>query len=679
MSRPLLTTTAALLVLSFFAQHGNAENGPSAPARLATSSGEALFRPGSSIFLAKTRPLAQIGNTESYPHVVMGPVVGTADVFGNGPYDLFLSPDRLFPFRNFDEAGTPQYGEPITTAGQPMNGAVITGPEGTIYGIFAAGRKVRVCTFDRARSGFVPHALSSEMDLPRGMSALAAYIDGTGRLHVYFSVADGQQSRPPGDHHAASYRPFDAAGFWRGNIPRLMLYHAQFDSPRLGQTLAVHRVSEGPGEFLFSVGGMTVVELGKDRPTALVSSEKQGVMRYFAIDRATGHLAAQRFVKDEDHVALRHPVINPSVKAIPDPETGLSNLVVADTGRVWFYHFSGRFAENGSPIYGPPRPLRAEGVRLTLGQLPVISAGDVDGDGLVDLIAGNDAGQLLFVRNIGSAHRPEFDNPVAVHVGGRPLDIKAGYRGSVQGPGEAMWGYTCPTLYDWNKDGRLDVILNSIMGDYLLLLQEPSEGGPVFSEPKWMYCDGLQLHLAWRSRPAITDWGTGGRICLIALDEKNLLRRFWRVDNENVERGALLRLADGSEITANVDEAAGQTGRAKLTAHDWDGDGLIDLLIGASRGLSFPASKTVYLPSHYGATRQASVLFLRNVGSNSEPVFDYIKQLDFEGERIGLGIHSCSPAPVDLGRAVVDLLVGEEQGSVRYYPRESLSVSSPVR
>jgi hypothetical protein len=298
---------------------------------------------------------------------------------------------------------------------------------------------------------------------------------------------------------------------------------------------------------------------------------------------------------------------------------------------------------------------------------------------LIDLIAGNDAGQLLFLKNIGSLGRPEFDNPVSVAVGGKPLNIKAGYRGSVQGPAEAMWGYTCPTLYDWNGDGLLDVVLNSVLGDYMLLLQQPSNGSPEFSEPKLMSCDGLQLHLVWRSQPAITDWGKkDGRTCMIALDEQNLLRCFWRIDNENVERGELLRLKNGSSITANADEAAGQTGRAKLVAHDWDNDGALDLLIGTSRGLSFPASETTYYPSSFYPDHKASVLLLRNIGSNEQPVFDYVRFVEFEGKRISLAIHCCSPAPVDLGRGVVDLLVGEENGTIHYYPRELLTISPPA-
>lgn len=637
---------------------------------------EALFRSGEAIHVAQSRHLSQIGRGEKYRSMV----VGVADVFGNGPYDLFLLPNQLFPFRGFHQDGSPYYGKPVQTRGQPMGGVVFTGPEGMIYGVVAAGKKVRVCVFDKATLSFQQYALSKELNLPRGMGgAITSFIDVAGKLHVYFAIGDGVTYRPPGDHHAATYIPYDGAGFWRGNIVRRKLYHARFDTPSMKKIESVTRAKKGPGEFLFNVGGMSIVNLGKGHIHDLITSEKQGVFRYFKIAVSTGEITSEQFVNNKQHVALRHPVINANLKAIQDPQTGLSNLIVGDSGRIWFYNFSGQFTKNGSPIYGTPKPVQAEGIPLFLGELPVLSSGDVDNDGLVDLITGNDAGELLFIKNIGNKQKAEFDNPVPISVAGRFLKVEAGYRGSIQGPGEAMWGYTCPALYDWNGDGLLDVILNSIMADYMVLLQQPSKKGPQFSKPKRMYCDGLQLHLAWRSRPAITDWGTKDKICLIALDEKNLLRQFWRIDNQNVERGELLRLKDGSPITANIDEAAGQTGRAKLVAHDWDGDGAIDLLIGASRGLSFPASKNVFLPSSYGPTRQASVLYLRNIGSNTKPVFDYIKQLDFKGTRIGLGIHSCSPVPIDLGRGVTDLLVGKENGVIRYYPRENLSISTPVR
>ena len=650
--------------------------GPVHAAGISEAKPAGCFPSGQPIPVATALHGGQIGRSDG-PHALHTAVpLGTADVFGNGPYDLFVSPNRLFPFQGFDEDDTPVYGRPVATGGERIHD-VVCGSNGTICGIKAIGMKVQVCKFNKRELTFEKSAVSDELNVPGGLgSGMTAYVGPDGKFHVYSTVSDQTAYRPPGDHHAASYIPYDGAGFWRGGIPRNVLVHVCFSSLDLRRVENAGRTGEGPGEFLFSVRAIAVAKLGSQRPSALVTSEKQGVLRYFAIDEVTGSLGPQQFVNDEQHVALRHPAINPSAKTIPDRKTGLSNLMVGEGGRIWFYRFSGAFSDNGSPIYlTPPKPVLAKGIPLTLGNLPVISPGDLDGDGLIDLIAGNNAGDLLFVKNVGSPTRAEFANPVRVPVGGRPLDIKAGYRGSIQGPGEAMWGYTCPTLCDWDGDGQLDVILNSILADYMFLQGMASANGPAFSEPKPMYCDGLQLHLAWRCQPAVTNWGTGKRLCLIALDEQNLLRRFWRVDNQNVERGELLRLEDGSPITANADEAAGQTGRSKLVAHDWDGDGDIDLLIGASRGLSFPAAKDEYLPSDYGLTRAASVLMLRNVGTNAEPVFDYVKQVGFNGERIKLGIHSCSPAPVDLGRGVVDLLVGEEAGTIHYYPGESLSVS----
>lgn len=638
--------------------------------------GDSVFTPGRSIGLPTGKKYGQIGQV----HGLRLHVFGTADVFGHGPNDLFMGVSGLFPFAGFDDAGTPRYGRRIELQGNPDVDALITGKDGTIYAITAAGTKLHVSTFDRERLVFARLATSPQLDLPRGMSGgIGVWLDGRDHLHVYFAVPDGVALRHDEKHHAATFLPYDGAGFWRGNIPRLSLFHAEFDSIRMESVTRLDRASNGPGEFLFSLGGMAILNLGPGHPPGLTVTDKLSTFRYFPLDPETGAPGRMLFVNSPQKVALRHPVINANIKAIPDHKTGLSNLIVCDTCRAWHYRFSGNWTSDGAPIFLEPQPLTGEGVHLTLGSLCVISPGDMDRDGLVDLMVGNDAGHLLFLRNVGTQKAAAFDIPVAPPVGGKPLDIKAGYNGSVQGPQEAMWGYSCPTVHDWNGDGLPDVILNSITGNYQFLMQEPSKAGIAFGEPRLIYCDGLQLRLAWRSQPGITDWGLGGRLCMIALDEENLLRMFWRIDDENVERGELLRLKDGSSITANVDEFAGQVGRADIVPYDWDSDGAIDLMIGASRGQSFPASKSTYYPSAFGETRAASLLLLRNAGSNLAPVFEYVRMIEFEGKRISLGIHLCSPAFFDIGRGVKDLLIGEELGSIMYYPRESLTVSPPAK
>ena len=50
--------------------------------------------------------------------------------------------------------------------------------------------------------------------------------------------------------------------------------------------------------------------------------------------------------------------------------------------------------------------------------------------------------------------------------------------------------------------------------------------------------------------------------------------------------------------------------------------------------------------------------------------------MTFNGDKLEMGTHSCSPLAVDLGRGQLDLLVGEEHGSVIYYPREKLATVS---
>lgn len=649
------------------------------------SAKSALFAPGESIPTAASIKRGQIGRGPDYRSIVLG----TADVFGKGPYDLFLHPNRLFPFIEFDSKGVPVYGEPVVTRGPAMHGAVFDGPQREILGIFSEGKKIRVCKFDRPTLTFEPFATSSELQLPGDIGlGITGHVHENGTFDVYFSASDGVAYRPTGTylslsrikipfHHSALYIPYDGAGFWRGGMPRRMLYHARFDSLAMKQMETLQRASTGPGEFLFDQFGLAIARLAAGQPRTLVSSEHLGNFRCFQLDATTGAIGESRLINDQTGVALRHVAITASLRPIPDPATGLSNFLVGDTARVWMYRPARQSSAETVPVFGSPEPVMGQNAPLRLGELPVISPGDFDRDGQIDLIVGNDAGQLLFVKNSGSPGRPEFDNPVPVPVGGRPLNIKAGYRGSIQGPAEAMWGYTCPTACDWNSDGLLDVVLNSVLADYMVLLQIPSaNGAPAFAEPKLLYCDGLQLHLAWRSQPGVTDWGRKGKLCLIALDEQNLLRQFWRIDNENVQRGELLRLTDGSTITANIDETAGQTGRAKLVPGDWDGDGQIDLLIGTSRGLSFPAGKDVYYPSHFWPDHQASILLLRNAGSNEKPQFEPARLMQFHGKRIGLGIHSCSPALVDFGTGTADLFVSEECGTVRYYPRSALSLYS---
>ena len=627
------------------------------------------WEPGGNIPLAVE--VGTLGATDTYEATP----AGVADVFGNGPYDLILTDHKVLPFRRMSSEGVPVYGPPQTFKLPSRAAALFTDESSALCALYPSGQAAYISKFDASTRKFTA-GQKSDVAWPKNARSFAATLSPRGRLLVYFSVPDGRPYYPTDVHsHLPGYRPFNGSGIWRGGRPFSSLGAAMFiDGTGFGKSMVKHPVYDGGRDFQFSNPGITVVNLGKGHERDIVASDKLGTFHFFH-NRASDAINLDEgvFVSDERGNALRHPGINPKPVAIADPETGYSNLIVGDTGIVWFYRFTGRFNQIGGPIYEKPKRVLVEDPPLVLSALPVITSGDLDNDGLIDLLAGNDVGDFYFARNIGTEAEPGFDVPHLIKAGGETLKVNAGY-GCIQGPGEARWGYTCPTLYDWNGDGLLDIIYNSIHGDITVLLHKPDTSPPAFEKPVVLKCDSLELRLVWRTQPAVTDWGKeGGGSCIIVNDENNQLRRFWRIDDYNVRRGELLKLATGEPIQAHGKRHGGQYGRTKLQAVDWDRDGKVDLIAGTGRAASIPGPGGYPDDTFKGDSRQATVLFLRNVGTNDNPVFEYPCVMHYKGKKIAMGTHSCTPLAVDLGRGELDLLVGMEDGVVSYFPRESLT------
>jgi len=628
--------------------------------------------------------------------LIEGAASGTCDIYGNGPYDLFVGLRTLYPFECFDDYGTPVYGEKVSVKSPNSGGYVFQHTDGEIYALSYSNKQIHLLSFNRNLLEFETIA-THQVD--KMNSSLTGFIDKQGKLHVFHVSYDdtkitGAGDRPPFPssrssrnkddvpyNHQKEYNAYDGAGlaknpsvYSRG--PRL--FHARFSDIKMTK-LEINEpvdVESRNCYFKFGCSGLTMAIYNREtKIPQVVGANQTGLTRVFQNISVDGvNINEVRYAVDDtpEHVILRHPVIHPNVKAITNPKNGLSDLLIGDTGRLWFYPLKGMLKDN-TPIYGEPKPVMCRSADILCGKLPVVSPGDVNNDGLVDFIVGNDAGELLFVKNIGSKKAPEFANPVPVLIDGKTFRIRAGYQGSIQGPGESNWGYTCPTLYDWNKDGKLDIVMNSILGDIVTFIQIDGKGDrPAFSEMKKIFCEGLDLHLSWRTQPGLTTWGGETEPCIIANDENNEFRCFYRIDIQNVVRGDVLRLETGEAIRAHDKRFVGQWGRSKIVPVDWDKDGKIDLMVGTGRAQSIPGPGG--MPDNLeGEERQACVLFMKNVGSNTKPVFAYPVRIKFKGETIKLGTHSCSPAPVDLGRGVLDLVVARESGKLMYYNRENLS------
>jgi hypothetical protein len=242
----------------------------------------------------------------------------------------------------------------------------------------------------------------------------------------------------------------------------------------------------------------------------------------------------------------------------------------------------------------------------------------------------------------------------------------AGRNGSIQGPAEAKWGYTTLNIADWDGDGRLDIVFNSIFGRVEWLRNTGKRGAPQLAAPQpievewegrqphlawgWLRPQGRELLTQWRTTPGLCDLNGDGLVDLVMLDHEGYLAFFERarVGGRLIlksprrifvdDRGAAIRLNPG---------LAGRSGRRKLSLTDWDGDGRLDLLLNSSNA--------DFLRQ---VDQRDGFLILKNVGT--------LAQRNIEG-------HDVSPSVVDFnGDSIPDFLGGAEDGRF-YYLRNSRS------
>ncbi len=101
-------------------------------------------------------------------------------------------------------------------------------------------------------------------------------------------------------------------------------------------------------------------------------------------------------------------------------------------------------------------------ITLSRGTNATPTLGDVDGDGLLDLVVGRALGIVSYYRNVGTRTAPRFDL-----VEERLADIKMGRR-------------SMPTLVDMNGDGRPDLLVGSEEGEVQLWLNQSAADGVRF-------------------------------------------------------------------------------------------------------------------------------------------------------------------------------------------------------
>ncbi len=340
------------------------------------------------------------------------------------------------------------------------------------------------------------------------------------------------------------------------------------------------------------------------------------------------------------------------------------DLVCGDEdGRVALIEHSGQVLE-GVPQFLPPQYFQQEPDLLKFGALATPVSVDWDGDGDEDLVCGNSAGYIAWMENQDGQAPPSWAAPICLQADGQPIRIQAGPNGSIQGPCEAKWGYTTLNVADWDHDGLLDLVVNSIWGRVVWYRNVGTKSVPKLTgaqsvrvdwpndrevpKPAWVWWQPQVNELAtqWRTTPVVIDLDQDGLNDLVVLDHEGYLSFFHRKRMNNqlwLEPGRRIFTDPGARPLQLNSSIAGKSGRRKFCFADWDGDGKLDLLVNSR-----------------------SVNLLRNVSTPERPwAFLDVGPLD---ERRLAG-HTTSPTIVDWNQdQKPDLLIGAEDGHFYYQP-----------
>jgi hypothetical protein len=195
---------------------------------------------------------------------------------------------------------------------------------------------------------------------------------------------------------------------------------------------------------------------------------------------------------------------------------------------------------------------------------------DWDGDGIPDLIAGNNTNKIFFFRGLGNM---VFDPPEEIEVGGEPFPF--GWR-------------KAPFAIDWNGDGLRDLVAVD-KDERVCLFRRKEKDGKLILLPGevFRYEDGEAV--TTNSIPPgiyrnpivclwVCDWNGDGDWDLLASSNRqtSLLENVGTNEQPLFKRPVPLSTPDG-EINICHHES-------RVTALDWDLDGDLDVVIGGESG-----------------------------------------------------------------------------------------------
>ena len=248
---------------------------------------------------------------------------------------------------------------------------------------------------------------------------------------------------------------------------------------------------------------------------------------------------------------------------------GLPDLLIGDdAGQVWWVKNVGAA---GQPILASPRPLAAGGQALKVPARARVAVGDVDGDGILDLVVADALGEVLLYHGTKEGLAPPVpllgQNPVGV-----PGDVDA-------------LRDLCPRLADWDHKGSLDLLLSDRRG-FILLCRNDGHGR--LAPQGYLQQENAPVSVGRCATPTFADWNGDRKPDLVCGGEDGYVTVF-----DNVGRPGELLFAPGKRVMVDGRPLMARPGPGEAGQRlryswprvaDMDGDGRLDLLLGGACG-----------------------------------------------------------------------------------------------
>jgi FG-GAP-like repeat len=283
-----------------------------------------------------------------------------------------------------------------------------------------------------------------------------------------------------------------------------------------------------------------------------------------------------------------------------------------------------------------------------------VTTGDLNGDGLFDLVAGTEKGDVLYYPNRGRPGEPRFDGSVVL------MDN--------QGPIDTGW-YSSPFLYDWDNDGLVDLLVGT-SGNVILWWQNVGDREAAkFKYRGFVRADGGRLEVPqapvaedpngifkadYYNQPWVGDWDADGLPDILTGGYTTGRVFVYRATGRD-EKGVPV-LTYGGAVEADG-EPVDTTWAAAPCVYDFDSDGDLDLVTGAWwwSGISDPP----------GPGDDDYLMYFRNDGGGGGRRLTRA-ELPREGDLPGGQI--ARPVAVDWDDdGLIDLLVSDASGQVRVF------------